>query len=75
MLADYSKDDYDCGHKYYLYQLAGIGVNSPELVFNNLPTPLSVSVGQVFQIWYGQDLKDCSQDNNSGKTCTDVYAW
>ncbi|KAL9971557.1 hypothetical protein ACROYT_G017732 [Oculina patagonica] len=75
LLADYSRNEEYCGFKYYSYQIAGIGVNSPELLFNKLSTPLSVSVGQEFQIWYGQDLTDCSEDNNSGTTCADVYAW
>lgn len=75
LLADYSKNEDHCGYKYYSYQISGIGVNSPELLFNNLPTPLSVSVGKEFQIWYGQDLIDCSEGNNAGQTCADVYAW
>ncbi|XP_078374815.1 uncharacterized protein LOC144658282 [Oculina patagonica] len=75
LLANYLRDDSDCGLKYYLYQLAGIGVNSTELVFNKLLTPLSVSVGQEFHIWYGQDLTDCTEYNNAGQTCADVYAW
>ncbi|KAL9970874.1 hypothetical protein ACROYT_G023327 [Oculina patagonica] len=73
-LADYLRDESKCT-KYYTYQIAGIGVNSTELVFNKLPTPLSVSVGQEIHIWYGQDLNDCTEDNNAGKTCADVYAW
>ncbi|KAL9970877.1 hypothetical protein ACROYT_G023330 [Oculina patagonica] len=73
LLADYLRGSSSC--KYYSYQIAGIGVNSPELVFNKLPTPMSVSVDQEFHIWYGQDLKECSEDNNSGETCADVYAW
>ena len=75
LLADYLKDDSGCGKKYYSYQIDGIGVNSTELVFNKLPTPLSVPYGQEFQIWYGQDLRDCSENNNGGETCADVYAW
>ncbi|KAL9970863.1 hypothetical protein ACROYT_G023315 [Oculina patagonica] len=76
LLADYLRDDSgSCGNKYYLYKIVGIGINSPELVFNSLPTPLSVSVGQEFHIWYGQDLKDCTENNNAGMTCADVYAW
>lgn len=74
-LADYLRDTSKCGPKYYLYQIDGIGVNSTELVFNKLSSPLSVYVGQGFQIWYGQDLRDCSESNNGGTTCTDVYAW
>ena len=58
-----------------LYKIEGVGVNDNELRFNNLPTPISVSVGDEFQIWYGQDLEDCSEHNNGGQTCADVYAW
>ena len=58
----------------YRYQLDGAHVNSPTLVFNLLPTPLVVSIGQQFLIWYGQDLADYSEGNNAGKTCADVYA-
>ena len=73
-LADYLTHDLNCA-KHYSYQIAEIGINSPELVFNNLPASLSVYVGQEFQIWYGQDLADCSEHNNAGQTCADVYAW
>ncbi|KAJ7382549.1 hypothetical protein OS493_034183, partial [Desmophyllum pertusum] len=52
-LADYLRDEGGCGEKYYSYEIAGIGVNSPELVFNNLSTPLAVSNAQEFQIWEG----------------------
>ena len=68
LLADYRKN---CGHS---YKIEGVGVNEIELRFNNLPSPISVSVGDEFQIWYGQDLYNCSEDNNSGQTCADVYA-
>ena len=70
LLADYRKKD--C---HYSYKIEGVGVNYNELRFNNLPTPISVSVGDEFQIWHGQDLNNCSEDNNSGQTCADVYAW
>ena len=69
LLADYRKN---CGHS---YKIEGVGVNETELRFNNLPSPISVSVGDEFQIWYGQDLTYCSEGNNSGQTCADVYAW
>ena len=59
----------------YPYKIEGVGVNETELRFNNLPSPISVFVGDEFQIWYGQDLYNCSEDNNSGQTCADVYAW
>ena len=70
LLADYKRKDCD-----YLYKIEGVGVNETELRFNNLPSPISVSVGDELQIWYGQDLKDCSENDNSGQTCADIYAW
>ena len=70
LLADYRRKG--C---FYGYKIEGVGVNDNELRFNNLPSPISVSVGDEFRIWYGQDLKDCSELNNSGQTCADVYAW
>ena len=59
----------------YSYKIKGIDVNSTELLFNLLPSPISVSNGQVFKIWYNEALlpNDCAQDN-SGEICVDVYA-
>jgi len=59
----------------HFYNLNGITHKSPELVFRDLPIQLSVSRSQEFQIWFGQDWADWSEENNSGKTCVDVYAW
>ena len=70
LLADYRNKD--C---HYLYKIEGVGVNDAELRFNNLPSPISVSAGKEFQIWYGQDLTNCYESDNSGQTCADVYAW
>ena len=76
LLADYFKDaSGEPKATTYSYQIAGIGVNSKELEFNKLHTPLSVTGGQEFQIWYGQDLVDRSEHNNAGQTCADVFAW
>ena len=52
----------------YRYALDGF-------VFNQLPVPLSGSVGLELQIWYQQDLTNSSEGTNSGQTCADVYAW
>ena len=68
--AHYANDD-----KKYFYSLNGSTHTSPELVFRDLPKRVSVSRGQELQIWYGQDWVDWSEDNNSGITCVDVYAW
>ncbi|CAH3134859.1 unnamed protein product [Pocillopora meandrina] len=68
-LAEFAKGSVD-----YSYRLDGAHVNSPTLVFNLLPTPLVVSIGQQLLIWYGQDLTNFTEYNNAGETCTDVYA-
>ena len=62
-----------CTEKHF-YHLDGTDHKTPELVFRNLSNPLSLSRGQELRIWYGQDWKNCSEKNNSGKTCVDVFA-
>ena len=64
-----------CGSKKDFYSLDGTTHSSPELVFPDLSIPLSVSRDQELQIWYTHDLIDCTEDNNSGETCVDVYGW
>ena len=64
-----------CGKKRQIYSLERTSQNSSQLVFGNLSSPLSLLRNQELQIWYGQDWIDCSEDNNSGATCVDVYAW
>ena len=66
---------HECGTEKHFYSLDGTSHNSTVLVFRNLSNPLSVSRDQELQIWYGQDLKDCSESGNSGETCVDVFAW
>ena len=61
--------------KMHFYSLNGSTHRSSELVFHDLPNKVSVSRGQDLQIWYGQDWIDWSEENNSGITCVDVYAW
>jgi len=63
-----------CSKKHF-YRITGTKHTSPELVYHDLPNPLSVSRDQELQIWYGQDWIHCAQDDNSGTTCVDVYAW
>ena len=62
-------------NKPYCYLLEGFAHNSPELRFRSLSSPLSLLRYQELQIWFGQDFVDCSEDNNGGSTCVDVYAW
>ncbi|XP_067037071.1 uncharacterized protein [Acropora muricata] len=63
-----------CSKKHY-YVLEGVNQGSPELILGNLSKPLSLLKDQQLQIWYGQDWVDCSEDNNNGTTCVDIFAW
>ena len=56
------------------YNLPWAYVNSPELLFDNFSPPLSVTIGQQFQIWHAEDLVNCLDFDNSGQTCARVYA-
>ena len=64
-----------CNTEQHFYSINGTHHTSPELVYRVLPNPLSVSRDQELQIWYGQDWIHCSEDDNNGTTCVDVYAW
>ena len=56
------------------YNLPGYTPDSPELLFDNFTTPLPVTAGQHFAVWFGEDFDNCGDsDNGSGKTCVDVY--
>ena len=59
----------------FTYKLDGFNDESPELIFNTSSDPLQVTLDQQFWIWYGQDMADCSEDNNSGESCVDVFGW
>ena len=52
-LADYQKtQNNNC--TYYSYKIEGVGVNETELWFNDLPSPISVSVGQESNFGMGK---------------------
>ena len=57
------------------YTLDGVNQRSPELILGNLSRPLDFLKDQQLQIWYGQDWVDSSEDNNSGTTSVDIFAW
>ena len=63
-----------CNKKHY-YVLDGVNQGSPELILGNLPRPMSLLKDQELQIWYGQDWVDCSEHNNRGTTCVDIFGW
>ena len=69
----YLRGGADCGNSHF-YELPWAGPNSEELRFDDFSTPLSVSVGQEFQVWFAEDFRNCDDWNNgSEETCAEVY--
>ena len=65
---------FTCGQSHH-YNLPGQTVYSPELVFDNFPTPRHVTVGEQFKVWFIEDLLDCSEEDNIvEKACVHAYA-
>ena len=62
------------GCAYYSYKLDSAGVNAPILACDSVSSPLAMSAGQEFRIWFGRDLHNCGE-NKSGQTSVDVFAW
>ena len=46
---------------------------SPELVLSAFSGPHSVTSGEEFHLWYGEDLGDAREGDNRGTVCSDVY--
>ncbi|XP_027053036.1 uncharacterized protein LOC113680221 isoform X1 [Pocillopora damicornis] len=72
--ADMGEPGHTCATE-YIYHLQGFDDVSTEIIFNTSSKTLPVKMNQGFQIWYGQDLSDCSEINNSGQSCVNVYVW
>ena len=70
-----SAGDLKAGYNHYSYHINGTTHTSPELVFPDPANKVLVSRSQELQIWYGQDWIEFTEENNSGTTCVDVYAW
>ena len=62
-----------CNDKPLFYSLVGISENDSELRFNNFSSPMAVTTGQELQMWFSEDLLDCSEGDNGGQTCADMY--
>lgn len=54
------------------YSLPGYHGNSTYLQFDYLN--ISARCGDELRIWYLQDLRDYTEFNNEGRSCTDVHA-
>ena len=62
-----------CSSRIY-YSLPGHTVDSPELLFDNFTTPLHVTAGQQFAVWFAEDFSKCyDTDNDWEETCVDAY--
>ncbi|KAL9961279.1 hypothetical protein ACROYT_G030188 [Oculina patagonica] len=66
---EYLSEEPGCGY----YSLPWATPDSPVLVFDNFSTPLPVATNQEFQVWYNEDLYNCGEENNDGKTCAEVH--
>ena len=60
-------------YKGLYYSLPWANPDSRILLFDNFSTPLFVTFAQQFQVWYAEDLLDCTEDDNSGQTCVKVH--
>ncbi|XP_067030131.1 uncharacterized protein [Acropora muricata] len=64
-----------CNNGEYFYTLDEVDQGSRELILDNLSRPLNLLKNQQLQIWYGQDWVGCSENNNNGTSCVDIFAW
>ena len=48
--------------------------NSDFLTYINLGEPILLEENTELKVWFGEDLMDTSEHDNSGKHCVDVYA-
>ena len=56
------------------YLLPGYHCMSPSVAFVDFSTPMYATLGLELRVWYGEDLHDSSEVDNSGTACVDVYA-
>ena len=56
------------------YSINGSSLNSTSLSFEPFDIPLAAAVDDNFQIWFGQDFTNCSEENNAGVICVNVHA-
>ena len=56
------------------YRLPGYKGRTNMLVFGGSCSPMFARKGQELRVWYGEDLGNGSEGDNSGNHCVDVYA-
>ena len=55
------------------YNLSGYTSSSSALVFCAAKNPHCIHPNTQLRLWYGEDLRGCTESDNGGKTCADVY--
>ena len=58
----------------FSYTIPGYDAQSSEIVLSGFPNPLHLSPDKELRLWYGEDLRDRSEHDNNGISCTDVFA-
>mgnify|MGYP006964523185 CR=1 FL=1 len=56
------------------YTLPGYDAQSSEIIFSGFPNPLYLSSDKELRLWYEEDLRDQTEHDNDGRSCTDVFA-
>ena len=56
------------------YTIPGYDAQSNEIIFSGFPNPLHLSSDGELRLWYEEDLRDQTENDNAGKSCTDVFA-
>ncbi|XP_031574667.1 uncharacterized protein LOC116308398 [Actinia tenebrosa] len=67
------QDEFITNYNILSYLLPYSNYNSEELIFKNFTSPMVVTAGQEYRIWYGEDLTNYGEYDNEGTTCAEVY--
>merc|ERR1711872_199448 len=54
------------------YPLPGFKSTSDAIIFRNKLNPVDVSAGDELKVWYGEDLRNHTPENNEGTVCARV---
>ena len=56
------------------FKLPNYTSKSKEVVLDSPTSQTKVSKGEKMRLWYGEDIKGRTEQDNHGKSCADVYA-
>ena len=55
------------------YRVHGFKNGATEVTLSTGNSAFEIKSGQMLRMWYGEDLINQAESDNSGKTCTDIY--